>query len=466
MEQRRQAEGYKETSEQTGTEKKEKAKMNITSEMLQALVRSQEQTDRREYVAGLLDIFTGDWGHLLDAELQKLFLPQTYERLALRADTSINVFKQAAEQIAAIYSRQVTRTIDNDPAPFDVFADLDMAFFSADQTAFVCQEVFVRPLYDPDRGVITVDLLTPDSAWAMPADLDPLGLKFLMYQRGEQYVVWTASNFAVYDRDFNLLPDPDNPDHVNPFGVIPWVCIHNKYPADGQVFHEGQSEQLRQATLSTGIQKTDLNHIQHLQSFKQLVGIGFDDSDKAQKMSDPASILTVDNPGASVSVLDMQANIKSHLDAVLEASSVTLNQLGIRPEMTRGTLSASSGYALTIQLHNLERQWEQRRNLWRLYEQRFYDVARLVWQAFTGEALPEGKVQVEYQPLGPGANLVEQVNTFAVAVREKLLSRQHAMQQLWDMTQEQAEAEIALIQQEEVALMQPLLPLTGLSDVN
>ncbi len=439
--------------------------MNITSDTIQQLVRSQEQKERREYVASLLDIYHGDWAHLLDAELQKLFLPQTYERLALRADTSINVLRQAAEQIAAIYSRKTTRTIEGDSEPFKVFADLDLAFYSADQATFVAQECFIRPLYDPDRGVITVDILTPDSAWALPAALDPLGLSFLMYERGDEYVVWTNERFAVYDRDFNLVPDADNPDHLNPYGVIPWICVHNLYPADGRVFHEGESEQLRQATLTTGIQKTDLNHIQHLQSFKQLVGIGFDDEDKAQKLTDPASMLTVDNPGASVAVLDMQANIKTHLEAVLEASSVTLNQLGIRPEITKGTLSAASGYALTIQLYQLEKRWEYRRNLWRLYEQRFYDVARLVYALFTGDELPEGTVEVHYQPLGPGSNLTEQVNTYAVAVREKLISRETAMRALWDMSEEEAADELAKIQAEEVALMQPMIPLSALEEL-
>jgi len=443
---------------------KETITMKLTSENLQSLVKKQSEAERREYVAGLLDIYAGDWKHALDDELRALFLPQTYEKLALRADTSINVLKQAADQIACVYSRKTTRTVDGNTEPFEVFADLDMAFDGADKKTFVCQETFVRPLYDETRQLLTVDILTPDSAWALPAPLDPLGLSFLMYQKGDHFVVWTAENYAVYDKDFHLIRDPENPDNLNPFGVIPWVCIHNAYPSDGQVFHEGESEQLRQATMTTGVQKTDLNHIQHLQSFKQLVGIGLDDEEKMQKMADPSSMLTIDNPGASVSVLDMQADLKMHLDSVLQASAVTLNQLGIRPEMTRGTLSAQSGYALTIQLHNLERQWEQRRNLWRLFEQRFYDVARSVWFFFTGDELPAGKVQVDYQPLGPGANLAEEVATYNLAVQGKLISRKRAMETLWNMTADEADAELAQIQAEEVALIGPLLPVVGLDD--
>ena len=440
--------------------------MKITSENLQNLVKSQEQTERREYVADLLDIYAGDWKHALDDELQKLFLPQTYEKLCLRADTSINVLKQAADQIACVYSRMTTRTVDGDSEPFDNFVDLDMAFDASDKKSFVAQEVFVRPLYDPERKKLTVDILTPESAWALPAQLDPLGLSFLMYQRGNEYVVWTDEFYATYDRDFNLVPDEGNPENLNPFGVIPWICIHNNYPSDGRVFHEGESEQLRQATLATGVQKTDFNHIQHLQSFKQLVGIGLDDEEKMQKMADPSAMMTIDNPGGSVQVLDMQANLKQHLETVLEASAVTLNQLGIRPEMTKGTLSAQSGYALTIQLHNLESQWEKRRNLWRMYEQRFYDVARAVWEFFTDEELPEGVVQVEYQPLGPGANLSEEVNTYKTAVDAKLISRKRAMQTLWNMTDAEADEEIAQIQAEEVAMMAPMIPIAAVTGLN
>ena len=425
---------------------------------LKSMLYAKAQTGRREYVSELLDILDGDWAEILEDEVDKLFLPQNADKLRPRIDTSINVLKQAASQIACIYSRTVTRTLDESEDPFEVFDSLDLAFDAADKKMFVCKEVFIRPLYDADRNKMTVDLLTPNHAWALPDPLDPLGLSMLVYQRGDEYVLWTADRYEVYDHQFDRIIDRENPNGENPFGVIPWVCLHDSFPSDGQVFHEGESEQLRQATVAAGIQKTDLNHIQHLQSFKQLVGTGIDKNEKFEQIVDPSVMMSFERGDASVSVLDMQADVKNLLDTLLESSAITLNQMGIRPEMTRGTLSAQSGYALKIQTHNRERQWEMRRTLWRSYEQRFYDVARQVWQFFTGLQLPEGTVQVQYQPLGVGANLSEEVTTYSTAVNSSLISRRSAMMKLWNMTEDEAEAEIEQMQKEEVQLMPPLVP--------
>ena len=89
-----------------------KEEMEVSIEAFRKLWKSGDEAKRRFFVSTLLHVFDHDWKDELDEQLQSLFLPQNYEQLRLRADTSINILSWASEELGGIYAEPATRTID------------------------------------------------------------------------------------------------------------------------------------------------------------------------------------------------------------------------------------------------------------------------------------------------------------------------------------------------------------------
>ena len=79
----------------------------ITFENLRSMWDSTNERQRRARVSSLLQMYRGDWSLQLDEEIKKVFMPQNYEKLRLRADTSFNILKWAVDTLGAIYAKPV-----------------------------------------------------------------------------------------------------------------------------------------------------------------------------------------------------------------------------------------------------------------------------------------------------------------------------------------------------------------------
>ena len=413
----------------------------VTIEGMKKLYRSSSELQRRDRVSNLLKIYGSDWTDQLDDEIARLFLPQNYEKLKLRGDISLNLIRWATDTIGAIYSKPVNREIAGDPSPWDRFRDMDLALDTACKLLYLCREMFIRPIAYSD-GSIVLDIMTPDRVAVIPSKSDPWGMDALLYSvdNEDRFILWTHENHVILDSAFNPIPQADNPENLNPYGLIPWVFCHSEYPT-GATFNDKASTGLRSATLSAAVAKTDHAWLRHLQSFKQLVFTGMNDESAVRAMLDPSTALCIKNPAATVTVLDTQANLKAHLSSILDDAAATLNLYGIRPDMVKGTLSAQSGYALMIQMHETQREWENQRQIWRVYERQLYDIARLVVDVDLGQQMAEGEISINYAEIGPAANPQEEALYYKTLIETNMISRRSAMMRLLDMTSEQVDQE-------------------------
>jgi len=403
------------------------------------------ETERRIRVSELLTIYDSDWKNILDRELSALFMPQNYDKLKLRSDTSLNLLRWATDTIAAIYSKPVQRELDGNPEPWNRFKDLDLAMDAASKLLFLCKELFIRPLVYAD-GSVLLDVLTPDKVMVIPSKTDPWGMDAIAYsvENGDRFIIWTADNHFILDDTWSIINQPDNPENLNPYGVVPWLGLHQSYPIEGSFFNELKSEGLKQATISAAIAMTEHAHLRQLQSFKQLAFLGMGSDESALRaMVDPSSAISISNPNARIQVLDMQASLDKHLQTILDSAASTLNLYGIRPDMVKGTMTAPSGYALSIMMHDLSRQWEAQRQIWRVYETALYDLTNRVLQVDIGESMPEGEIRVIWGDIQPAANPQEEANYYQTLVTNQLISKKTAMMRLLGLNEDEVAEEFA-----------------------
>ena len=394
---------------------------------------------RRTKCLARREVYQHDWYEQLRDEVLKQFLPQNADKLLSRADTSMNILRWATDTIAAIYSRPVHRMIgDTLLAPM---AEVDLALDLACKLTFYQGESLVRPFWAGDR--LLLDVVPADRFLAVPDQLDRLKLKAVVISdtnsRGDVigFTVWTREEHYELNRDWTIRTP--NEERANPYGVIPYICSHAQYPS-ATFWHWHEAEGLHQATLQLGVAMTDWHHLRHLQSFKQLAirTEGADRSKTAKLASDPSSTLLLSGPTASAQVLDMQANLTAYLDALLTKVESILQLYGIKPEVARGTEQAQSGYALKLKLYGLQEQWEQQRQLWRLWEREMWRVAAVTVPLEGGPAIPDGSLQITYPELGPGRDPTELSNLATQQYSAGMVSRSEALR-MTDRSEQQIE---------------------------
>jgi len=407
--------------------------------------------ERRAFVGDLLKVYRHNWKEILTYFIDNRFLEQTADKLAPHTDTSINLLRWVTDEIAAIYSQPAHRTINGSTEglePYENKGLIDHYLDNASKYTQLCRELAVRPLVDD--GKLVLDMVTPDRFTVIPHPTNPIKFLAIIIQLTEgTFAVWTSDTHYIADRQLNpIATHPDNianaaangGEYVNPYGVIPYVVTHARFPAM-EFFNSQDSRGLYDATLTGGVQMTAHNHLRHLQSFKQIVISGTKDEAMGKIVTDPARALLLPNPAASASTLDLQADLATNLETMFQAQRPTLIMNGIWADAIRSTQTGGSGYALSIKMHKQQVLWQQLRVLWELYENMILDVARVVLLADAGVTLPIGDLRVEYPDIGPNSDPKEQAS-LAESHQRLGMSRQN----IW---REQGKSEEWIAQNEE-----------------
>ena len=361
---------------------------------------------RRNRARLLLEVHDNQWKDQLVDKIKLNFAPENRDRILSKLDMSQNMMRWASDTLAPIYSDGVHREIEGQKeADLELYENGDLTNMTLDRAARLCfsvREVLLRPIVNEETGKVILDVLTPDRCSVIRHPDNPLRLIGLVYQtENGDIVVWEEDDHKVYNRSWAERFRENGEPYSNDYGMIPFVLCHASFPDRG-TWHEGDAEGLRQATLNLGMAKTDYNHKRHLQSHKQIVITGVKSKGIGKKANQDAGYaLVFQDPQADAKILDLQGDLNSHLDSIIQDAAQTLRLYGISPSAVRGNMDASSGYALSIKMTDTERVWKQQRQLWQVWEQMLYAIARRVVEVDGSGQLPEGKLSFVWPDIGP-----------------------------------------------------------------
>jgi hypothetical protein len=411
----------------------------ITAERMKKIAESREEKLRVEQVKELLRIYRHEWFRDLDRRLESLFMPQNWEKLRLKADTSLNLLRWTTDQIGAIYSEPARREIEGGSSEtleyYEQGGKLDFQLDAAARLCFLCRALFLRPLVHNEKRW-TLDIVTPDQVTVIPSEKEPGAISAIVVHLpapfGEErdkdekaHVLWTTEEYQELDSSWSPLSDPK----PNPYKRIPYMPVHAAFPSIG-FWQQQDSFGLREATYRAGIAMTDHAHLRHVQSFKQLVISGTPaDQNWSSLIADPSAAIHLKGQGTA-SVVDMQADLNGHLEGILTQAASVLNLYGIRPEAVRGTMDASSGYALSLKNRSLHRAWGQLRRVWTFAEEELFSLLGTVARVDLGKDMCEGKLYIEHADLNAEADPSTQANTLATLVNAGIISKEEARRRL------------------------------------
>lgn len=451
------------------------APRKVTPQEMRDIAVSSDEKNRVSAVQELLRIYRHEWIKDLDKRLQELFTPQTWQRLRLKSDVSLNLLRWAVEQLSPIYAEPAARRFgdgtgdltNEQTASLEYYEQgglLDMALDQVAHLLTLCRTIFVRPLVLSAHSW-ALDVITPDRITVLPSEKDPMAVSAVVVRlplpatekkarriRDHVYVFWTSDEWCYLNESWEVVGDVK----PNPYGAIPYLPIHATYPAVG-FWQQQDSYGLREATYKAGVAMTDHQHLRHLQSFKQIVITGqAEGEDWANLLADPGSAIQI-KAGGSASVLDMQADLIAHLDGIITQAGAVLNLYGIRPEAVKGTMDASSGYALSIKNQGLHRAWGRIRRVFVYAERQLYALLRTIARVDAQLALCGGDLVVEHADLSAGSDPQQQAATYATLVTAGILSRAQVRREM-DYSDEQSEQIEAEILEEKLIDLGPQIP--------
>lgn len=386
-------------------------------------MKSAAEAQRKTNIEERRNYLEDDFKHLIIAELKKQFVKETYESINLLVDDSLNIVSFMSEEIGGgVYQYEAMRAFkspnaqDEDQRYKDILKEtqIDIIMDEVAKATFALNEYVVGII--PRGNRICIDIMPPDYVTVWQKQDDPLAIRALMYevilsdsqtnaaintgstatQYKRNFIYWDIDgNHFKFDEHFRIIPNPQNPENVNPYKdkdgnfIIPFVICHKKYNAR-TIWDGASGNKMFSAQRQLGVLSTLFNYYAKVLSLKQLSITGNADIKAGNdQLLDPLHVFKVEGEGASVSVLDMQGRLDMfEKNVIVGKLERALNSEGLSLESFTRTGAAESGYKLKIKKEGQLKRISALKKYFRVYEKQIAEILRIV----NNTTFPEKKI--------------------------------------------------------------------------
>ena len=296
---------------------------------------------------------------------------------------NVNITKRVIDRISLVYMTPPVRLYSNEDTP-DFFKEKDLKLQRLERMTNLLDGVLVKPCWriKDGKGYIEYDIIMDYEPLFDTDPLNPYAIVYPIAQKAsvldttpEQFVYWDAENTFVFDKNGKQYTTDDNPDMVNPYGVLPFIeCFRDGKP-ETDYLDTNASKDLIQTNLAMNVAETNKNANIMFQSFGYLFvnGAGID-KDTMKIGQDKINYLGVDG---SISIVS-PPNAVPALDESIQSSYKMLAQNYHLPiSFVEGT-TASSGVALKMRNQELTDNRKSDVIRWRDIEYKLFELERLM----------------------------------------------------------------------------------------
>jgi len=148
---------------------------------------------------------------------------------------NVNITKRIIDRISLVYMKPPKREYSNENFP-TLLHGKESKMQRAERMTNLLEHILIKPTWR--NGVLDYDLIMDFEAMFGDDPLRPIGYTYplsikasVMDDTPELTAYWDEENTFVFDANGKIQDDPDNPDHINPYGVLPFVeCFKNGRP--------------------------------------------------------------------------------------------------------------------------------------------------------------------------------------------------------------------------------------------
>ncbi len=350
----------------------------------------------RQRVLRLLDYYKGNQLSYLSQEMNKQFADPTMLKMQMSIS---NIVRFITDSLAGTFKHGLlveSANVNDQPIWDDMLDHVQMDAFvkSLEQNLFLCKTCFVKVGYYTDDAKIGLSLITPEYVNVIQNEHNSNKIDAIVYPRfikrldanlmpiGE-FNYWTNSDYRIVNENQITLPNKENPENVNPYGIIPVVTFREKVPTDSDFF-QFPGEELVVSQDALNIKLTSLNQLIKYQSFAQpvLTNPAVDMKGNVTVAIDPSKPIVIvdskESPG-KFEYITPNAPISAVQDAIDKEYSRIFSFFGLNPSDFVRTGDAKSAEAMREGSARVE---EYRANIRQVFIPQIIELLntmRIVW---------------------------------------------------------------------------------------
>jgi len=347
------------------------------------------------------EMYNDNYREQIIYKLGEIYRAFSQLKLDVQINDNYNIYKQVVNAISNVYSFGVEREFENEDVK-DLYSKLriNKTMAQANRYLNAFNDLLIQISWDDKKQMPKIMLRLPHNTEVEWEQNEVKSVKYFVEMTDQKEELWAYwSNEEHYyilrgAKQDKIMPVEDNEEMVNPFGVLPFVFMHNGW-RDESFWDMFTGDDLTGGTVDMAVHLTFLNHLIKTQSFKQLVGKGDNVGELLGQVLDPLSVLTLTGQNTEIDVLDLQSNYEQlHKVAQDLANNIAINY-GISPNQFRMTGSVSSGFALQMENMKLDRFTVEQQQDFKVYEQEMFDMIKMV-SNYYGMNLGEGDMFIDF----------------------------------------------------------------------
>ena len=292
---------------------------------------------------------------------------------------NVNITKRIIDRISLVYmvapKRQYT-----DPDIVDYFVEKDFKMQRLERFTNLLDSCLVKVTFR--NGLLDYDIIHDFEPMFGDDPLRPIGYTYPLSTKSEVldttpelFAYWDMENTFIYDRNGKIYDDADNPEHINFYGMLPFVeCFREGRPEYAYLDTEPVNDVIKTNTV-VNVAETNKSANIHFQSFGYIYANGSQiDKKDLQIGQDQIYYLGVDG---TLNVTSPPNSVPALTDSIKESYKMLAQNYHLPTSFADGT-TAESGVAL--RLRNQELQDDKKSDIvkWNDVEKNIFDVERQV----------------------------------------------------------------------------------------
>ena len=362
---------------------------------------------------------------------------------------NINITKRVIDRISLVYMTPPNRTYTREDIS-DYFIEKDLKLQRLERMTNLLDAVLLKPCWrtkEDGSGCIEYDIITDYEPMFEDDPLKPTAIIYPITSKAsvldstpDLWVYWDKEHTFTFDETGKKYTEDDNPDMINPYGVLPFVECFIEGKPEFSYLDTNASNDLISTNLGINVAETNKNANVMFQSFGYLFvnGAGID-KDTMQIGQDKINYLGVDG---SISIVSPPNAIPALDESIQSSYKMLAQNYHLPTSFVEGT-TAASGVAL--KMRNIELTDERKSDVtrWKDIEYKLFDLERLMFAVELGQDAGDLE-DVDFSESVEVLNDQEQRDKWDWELEKGLIDLADIMMQKNpDLTREEAEEKLA-----------------------
>jgi hypothetical protein len=292
---------------------------------------------------------------------------------------NVNITKRIIDRISLVYMVAPKRQYTN-PDITDYFCEKDFKMQRLERFTNLLDSCLVKVTFR--NNMLDYDIIHDFEPMFGDDPLRPIGYTYPLSTKSEVldttpelFAYWDMENTFIYDRNGKIYDDENNPEHINFYGMLPFVeCFREGRPEYAYLDTEPANDVIKTNTV-LNVAETNKSANIHFQSFGYIYANGSQIDKKDLEIGqDQIYYLGVDG---TLNVTSPPNSVPALTDSIKESYKMLAQNYHLPTSFADGT-TAESGVAL--RLRNQELQDDKKSDIvkWNDIEHKIFDVERQV----------------------------------------------------------------------------------------